>query len=219
MVESSIACISCSRTIEKLQLVIREKNEEIIKLQNVIANLRETISGGGVDHGIDEKATASEEVEKTLPSTCIISKETLFMGANRDDIPSVNDVVQIHYTIVLCPSITHGVYDDCDEIMVEDSRERRKGRPFEFILGRSQVVKDWEIIIQEMSRGEVVSVKMKNDSNSTSGFLPSSKMKDSTFCLLDAKDSNDFFDVLRIRIELIDFWKYEEPLRPCIIEL
>ena len=161
--------------------------------------------------------TDSQDSEET---TFILEKETLFCGQNVDDKPCPNNVVQIHYTITSAPNNSNdGAIDnnntiDIHKSIVEDSRERRNGKPFEFILGHGQVIKAWEMIVQEMCRGEVTSIKMKLDSNNNDYFLP--PLMASAPSSLDRNVSTHEFIC---RIELIDFWKYDEPFRPWIVNL
>lgn len=210
--------------VKKLRLELQKKDEEITKLKNSV-NFDDVkcITCNNIAE-VEIRADPSDDVD--LPSDshvtnthndiykenmCILEKETLFCGQNADDKPCPNNVVQIHYTIT---SIPNNNTSDIHKINVEDSRERRNGQPFEFILGHGQVIKEWEMIVQQMCRGEVTSIKMKLDSNGDDCFLPPSMTSSSP--LLDSNVSNHEFTC---RIELIDFWKYDQPFRPWIVKL
>lgn len=110
--------------------------------------------------------------------------------------PSDGSVVKIHYTISL---------DKEKSKIIENSRERNSGSPFEFILGsQGSVIKGWQIALKQMKRGEMSMIKIPSVYGyGIYGLPPIIPENTALWC----------------RIELIDFWKYEETFRPWVVDL
>jgi len=110
--------------------------------------------------------------------------------------PSDGSVVKIHYTISL---------DEKKPKIIENSRERNSGGPFEFVLGsEGSVIKGWNIALKKMKRGEISMIKIPSEYGYGVHGLPPIIPKN---------------NALLCRIELIDFWKYAVPFRPWVVDL
>ena len=111
--------------------------------------------------------------------------------------PCDDSIIKIHYTIAL---------KNDPEIIVEDSRERRNNIgsiPFEFVLGRKQVIPGWEYAVRKMTKGDVARVTIPSEkAYGEQGLAPSIPPHSDLIC----------------RIELIDFHKANIPLRKLIID-
>ena len=213
--------------IHKLKLELKLKDEEIERLHAIIATLKNDMRDKDdiiiVDQTIDDLMNNNHNSELNHsdesnnnnedPQVHIIHKETLFHGKNKDDKPRLNNVIQIHYTITEITS-TKSIGDGSNDSLgspncnggdkkVEDTRQIGDGQPFEFVLGHHQLVGHWEMLIQEMCRGEVISFHMKNMDASDHTNTTSSDEYTTT--------------IHKCRLELIDFWEYEEPFRPWIL--
>lgn len=178
-------------------------------------------------------------------------KEITFQAQGKADIdkPRNGDVVQMHYHIEVyhCSSSTSqgkmellGKQSDGrsisnlihkEVIMKEDSRTRRNGQSFEFILGeqgcnndddvdqqQQQVTNCWEEIIRGMYRGEVALITMNFDSIHELGVLSLYPDENIILDKLDSiEDVNTIGYEVKCRVELINFWTYKRPHRPWII--
>ncbi len=199
--------------IDKLRLELEKRDEEIFKLREQLMNKIGSSSAKVREDNnpaiITDKEVLFHGTKEDSNPAIIVDKEVLFHGTKEDDKPCKNKkrtVIQMHYTITYLSSSS----SSSSPFVVEDSRERRNGQPFECIS--DQIMEPWETIIREMCRGEVLLVKMKLDSD-VDYFLPA------VTAAANSSPPSHFNDnvVYQCRIELIDFWEYEEPFRPWIL--
>ena len=211
-----------TKVVEDLTMQLKMKDEEISQLKSMIAAECGGNDGAAVHSARNaaEISVAIDDVTKastTATKYTISNVETIFHGNDRQK-PNINDVVKIHYTIharLISVDNRNDVDDENknkrDLLLVEDSRERRKGIPFEFVLGCDQIHQAWESIIIEMNRGEVTSATIIFQSDDCPAMI-TRKIKLSS-------SSNEMADKIECisRIELIGYWAYDEPFRPWIV--
>jgi len=170
--------------IHRIRKELREKEDQLSKLE----------ANENADQLTDIaylKESGESEVEKEdLPFKLV----TIYQG-HSGDTPSTGDVVKIHFTIALTTEPGK---------IVEESRERYKGIPFSFILGKGQIIAGFEYAVQNMQRGEAVEFMMPSkfayESESFGNLIPAHQ---DLFC----------------HLELIDFHKARTPKRTLIVQL
>ena len=200
------------RDLKDLQLELKSKENEIAKLRNLIKDHPSYQEGPRYDEKTDhaiQQATCGEKLIKdnknttgsvTKPSASIhesIKVETIYPGQSNSLSPVNGSIVKIHYTIAI---------ERDPDIILEDSRERRKkigSPPFEFLLGKQQVIPGWETAVKRMNKGEVCRVTISSEgAYGTEGLSPSIPTHANLIC----------------RIELIDFYEHKSTVQPPIIE-
>ena len=157
-----------------------------------------------------------EIIYKGTAKTSKDSSET----ASADLTPKAGDVVKIHYKIAVDDNSTSNNHDpnkgDLDESnIVEDSRDRSM-KPFSFVLkgsSMSTVIRGFEIVLVQMHKGEVAKAHIPSFlAYGEDGFAGRCSNDDGSSSWSIPPSAN-----LVCRIELIDFYKYDAPFRPWII--
>ena len=197
------------RDLKVLQLELERKEKEIPELHEIIKahpsslaattyNKRNNQESSCNEQSIrdDENRTCSDTTSSTsVPES--IKVENIYPGQRNSSSPIHESIVKIHYTLAL---------ESDPDIILEDSRERRQksgSPPFEFLLGKRQVIPGWETAVKRMTKGEVCRVTISSESAyGAEGLSPSIPPHATLVC----------------RIELIDFHKYERIVRPLIID-
>jgi peptidylprolyl isomerase len=176
-------------TIDLLQVTLKSKEDEIDRLNQIINSLQ--------SKSIETTTTTEPPPIQTLEES-FVTKDIIYNGDSKYGNPCDGFVVRVHYKIFL----VNNDKSEENQILVEDSRERREGKAFEFILGQGDIISGWEVAIKQMTKGEVSMVKIPSDAAyGPTGLSPVVPADTDLMC----------------RIELIDFWKHEPPFRPWII--
>lgn len=208
--QSSSYC-SFDNNVDLLNLV-QQLQLELKKRDDKIASLEKIILGESMYHNKKQSNKEKKENVESAPlhrSIQMYSKKILFHGRNTNEKPRPKDITQIHYTITTATTTK-------EMKVIEDSRETRNGQPFEFILDHGQIIKEWEDIIKDMCRGQIIVVKMNVPCGNKS--FPSLTSVEG--CCSDTTTTcQSKHHEYSCRIELINFWEYEQPFRPWILEL
>ena len=126
--------------LSKVEQQTREKMDALAKADALIAEADEDSDQGDEDHvafSSDDDDDGYNSDEGPIPHVTI---ETMFPGDN-ENFPQRGEIARVHYIASLD-----------DGTVFESSRKR--GFPFEFLVGAGRVVPGWDRAIRRMSLGE-----------------------------------------------------------------
>ena len=183
------------RDLKVLQLELERKEKEIPELHEIIKAHPSSLAATTYNKRNNQETCSDTTSSTSVPES--IKVENIYPGQRNSSSPIHESIVKIHYTLAL---------ESDPDIILEDSRERRQksgSPPFEFLLGKRQVIPGWETAVKRMTKGEVCRVTISSESAyGAEGLSPSIPPHATLVC----------------RIELIDFHKYERIVRPLIID-
>lgn len=201
-----------SLNIENESISTRKKSKA--RTQNPLdATNDATNSSTSIQPGGHKEVVAFDIIYKGTEKPSKDGSDTVSAGLT----PKAGDVVKIHYKIAVDnDSNDHNPKADDlnDANIVEDSRDRSI-TPFSFILkgsSTSTVIRGFEIVLIQMHKGEVAIARIPSFlAYGEDGFGQCSSNNESTSWSIPPNAN------LVCRIELIDFYKYDAPFRPWIV--